>query len=99
MMIPEHVHMVKRIFKDDELTPRPELDPQALDEIGKVLTYAQESKQNLLLTYWDSGTFKTILGRLHAVNAYSKTLRIKDKFEDTITVEFMNVIDARLMED
>ncbi|MEC1714778.1 YolD-like family protein [Schinkia azotoformans] len=96
MMLPEHVGMVKQSWKDAEKLPKPILDEQALEEIERSILEANETKSELIITYWENGAFKNIIGHVHSIITHQKAIRIEDKFEMRHTVKFSDIIDIRL---
>lgn len=95
MMIPEHVRMVKRIYRETNNIQKPELDNQSIEQFETVIWEAQNSKSDVVLTYWEDGKFKITLGKIHKVNLSAKTISIKENSEDIITIAMRNIVDVR----
>lgn len=96
MMLPEHVAMVKKAWKEAEKQPKPELDEQTVEEIERCILEAHKTQSELLITYWAAGEFKIIIGRIHSIMVQQKAIRVEDKFEMKYTVAFADIIDIRL---
>ena len=96
MMLPEHVGMVKRVWKNAEKQPKPILDEQALEEIERSILEANKTRNELVITYWENGEFINIVGHVHSIITHQNAIRIEDKFESRYTVAFSDIIDIRL---
>lgn len=97
-MLPEHVNGLRQRRIDQKKVPKPVLDPQALEEINEKICEAMEYNSLLAFTYWKSGEFQTIVGRVHFVDKVMKQIRIKDKFDEVYYLPFDDIIDVRNIE-
>ncbi|MED4353558.1 YolD-like family protein [Schinkia azotoformans] len=95
MMLPEHVEMLRKDWKEDTKIGKPAIDEQALEEIELIIKEAKYHSKDLVITYWQDGEFKTVVGQIWSINENSKLIRVSDKFNDCITIVFNDLVDAR----
>lgn len=96
MMLPEHVDMLRKDWKEDTKICKPVIDEQALEEIELIIKEAKYHSKDLVITYWLDGKFRTVVGYICSINENSKSIRMVDKFNDLITIAFKDLVDARI---
>ena len=104
MMLPEHVEAVKEYMESTKKVKKPELDPQAFEEIERIVCEAMENNSLLAFTYWEGtketglGDFKTLLGTVHYIDVHGQAFRIVDHFDERFYLPFIDIIDVRIAE-
>ncbi|WLR52001.1 YolD-like family protein [Bacillus tianshenii] len=96
MMLPEHVEMIKEIWREDEKKPKPILDEQELQELNETIEQALQEESTIHLTYFEAGDYKLITGKICRVNVHQKTLLVEDAFDNRTSFSFTNIIHATL---
>jgi hypothetical protein len=79
MMLPEHVALIKKLWRDDAKLQKPFLDEQQLVEINEVICEAMEFNHMLKFTYYSRGEYKYVIGCVHHFDHINKKLHIKDE--------------------
>ncbi|MGP4061525.1 YolD-like family protein [Halobacillus sp. H74] len=57
LMLPEHVEMIKKVWKEDERIEKPILDEQQLEEIGLTLQRVMSDNEPVVVKYHNGFSF------------------------------------------
>jgi predicted RNA-binding protein len=95
MMIPEHVQMIRQHEVDKLKKTKPELDPQAIDELAMKLTEARQEEYIVTVRIFDEFDDIEIPGRITKIDQQLRRLKIeKDEdefhwvyFDDVLSIE------------
>jgi hypothetical protein len=93
-MMPEHMGMLRKAWRDDEKVKRPILDEDKIEQIERTICEAMESNETLAFTIWRDGYFQTFTGRVHYIDAINKHFRLKDENSTLQIVPFEYVVNV-----
>ncbi|WP_244895405.1 YolD-like family protein [Evansella clarkii] len=77
MMLPEHVAMLRDLQHEHKKQPKPELEPQQLEEFEYLICEAMEFDKELTFVYWKNGFYEDFTGKAHYIDHLTKKLHIK----------------------
>jgi len=98
LMLPEHVQMVKKIWKEEEKVQKPVLDEQELEEINFVLHRALHDNLTLDIQYFDDGFLETVRAKLTYINGYEKKISLIEwKSKDKVKLVFDQIISVEVI--
>ena len=93
LMLPEHMKLLKSWVKEDELEKKPELDEQALDQIGTIVMESLHYTFTIRIVYWASGILITKNGVASSVDYLKKEI-VMDLQNGKITIPIDSVVSA-----
>ena len=76
MMLPEHVAMLRDLQYEHSKQPKPELEPQQIEEYEYIICEAMEYDEELNFRYWKNGFFEEFTGKVHFIDHVTKKLHI-----------------------
>ncbi|WP_397537895.1 YolD-like family protein [Rummeliibacillus pycnus] len=80
MMMPEHVHFLKKDRERDGYIQKPQLDEWELDDMQMNLMMALKSKLELEYKIWNNGKFEYHRGVITRINVQTRELYYSDPF-------------------
>jgi hypothetical protein len=83
MMLPEHVEALHKHKFEQKKVPKHELDEQELQEIGIVVMDSLKHELEVMITYWQDGFYKELIGIVDKVDTQTK--RVKLRLDDDFT--------------
>lgn len=86
LMLPEHVQMLKNMWKEEEKIEQPIIDEQLLDELNGHLKKALSQNKTVRLTIYVNGQKEVIIGNIKHLCEITQTmtLLLMDMMERTI---------------
>ncbi|WEG15848.1 YolD-like family protein [Alkalihalophilus pseudofirmus] len=94
-LLPEHKEAILPLFKDNQPKEKPLIDDQAIHEMERVIGAGLKRHIELYFSYWENGTFKTIVGEPIRIDQLQKRLYIKDSFHETQLLDLTSLVDVR----
>ncbi|MEC1260406.1 YolD-like family protein [Bacillus swezeyi] len=96
MMLPEHVELLREYHESLQKHEKPILDEQKYEEFNDIICEAMAENRLLQFAYYRQGEVKTLVGRIHYVDALKRELRIVTpadeicmlKMDDMIEIEY-----------
>ncbi|WP_096201094.1 YolD-like family protein [Bacillus sp. FJAT-45350] len=98
MMLPEHVSLLRELKEKMKRKEKPELDPQKLEEMNETILMAIENKSSVAITYYHQYDFHCLIGTIARIDGVNKRIHIFDKFEESSTLLFNQIIDINFHE-
>ena len=95
MMLPEHVTLIREMAEELQRKPRPELDSQKLEEMNELLSEAIAEHHPIVLTYYESGEYRHVVGHIHYFDELNKRLHVIDFFEERLRLSLVDVVDVQ----
>ncbi|WP_078549297.1 YolD-like family protein [Litchfieldia alkalitelluris] len=97
MMMPEHVTMIRKHFKDEGKQVRPVLDADQIEEFERLLKVSLAEEALLEVTTWIKGYFSKRVGVVKKINPHQKKVVFEDELNNMFAVEFMAITDVKLI--
>lgn len=98
LMLPEHVEMIKQVWKEDERVEKPILDEQQLEEIGFKLQQSMRDHLPLEVTYHNGFDLSTMKVKVMKIDPYTQKVSFTEiKGERRITLEFNKITDVYIV--
>ncbi|MDV2885524.1 YolD-like family protein [Alkalihalophilus pseudofirmus] len=94
-LLPEHKEAILPLFKDNQPKEKPLIDDQTIHEMERVIGAGLKRHIELYFSYWENGTFKTIVGEPIRIDQLQKRLYIKDSFHETQLLDLTSLVDVR----
>ncbi|WP_077318167.1 YolD-like family protein [Virgibacillus proomii] len=94
IMMPEHINMLKQMWKEKEYKTKPILDEQQMNEISLKLQLAITNDLNVSIDYYEEHDFHKINGKLQKVDSLQKYLELNDADSTEILLE--NILDVHI---
>jgi hypothetical protein len=91
LMLPEHVELLRTIWREDKRVTRPNLDEQELEVLNIRLLEAYNEQQLIQIEYYQSGRMVTIRGGIKKFDQLSQTVVIQVGEDETIAVPFTDI--------
>ncbi|WP_281659142.1 YolD-like family protein [Halobacillus sp. Cin3] len=92
LMLPEHVEMIKQVWKEDERIEKPILDDQQLEEIGLKLQIALKDGLPVEVRYHNGFDFTYLLAKVIKMDVSTRRIKMYDqKNKDDITIHFDDI--------
>lgn len=93
LMLPEHVELLNEAFV--EYKEKPLLDEQKMSNIDQMLKYAVEHHALIETTYYYSGEYRTVIGRLEKIDQWRGYILLHN--EDGSKISLRDIIDVELI--
>lgn len=74
LMLPEHVEMLKQMWKENDKIEKPIIDPQMMEVFERELIEAYRNKTKITLLYFDNGYIKEYTGNITSLNIHKNTV-------------------------
>lgn len=94
MIMPEHKARILDDAQMEEIRTKPELDPQALEEIQRILAKSIEDHSPIILTLFDPVDDKRLRGIVMRVDQQLHQIKLRTSDEDWEWIKIGDVIDA-----
>lgn len=95
MMLPEHVEMLKEMWKETEKIPKPELDLQELERINEQIQRAYHKQLKIALTIYCQGTIYVWEGKIEEIHPNEQKIMFETVTNEQRIISFDQVIDAK----
>ncbi|WP_186577746.1 YolD-like family protein [Aquibacillus kalidii] len=92
LMLPEHVEMLKNLWKEDKKTKKPLLDEQQLEEMNRVMQEANSYQTSICITFYNRGFYEEVTGTI--VRLDNTVVKIKTT-EIAETIYLKDIINVR----
>ncbi|KNE19026.1 YolD-like family protein [Virgibacillus pantothenticus] len=89
IMMPEHVEMLQKMWKEQDHEEMPILDEQQKEEINNKLLMAVANDLTVELKYFDNHDFYKVKGKITSINKQNKYISIAGQH-----LPFENIIDV-----
>ncbi|TMW71019.1 YolD-like family protein [Alteribacter natronophilus] len=96
LMLPEHVRMLKEHQQSYFKEPKPQLDPQQMEEFERTLCEAMARNCPLSLTCWKDGHFMQVDGYVHYINHAGRKLHLVTSDGEAAYVSFTDLTDVKV---
>ncbi|MYL32825.1 YolD-like family protein [Pontibacillus yanchengensis] len=77
LMLPEHVQILKDMWKEDDLQTAPELDEQALQQLNETIQSAYEEQLTIILHIFSDGSFHEYTGRIEQLLPHDQRVKFR----------------------
>lgn len=94
MIMPEHKVRILDDAQMERIRTKPELDPQALEEIQRILAQSMEDHSPIMLTLFNSTEDKQIRGIVIRVDQQLQQIKLRTSDDDYEWIKIGDVIDA-----
>lgn len=81
LMLPEHVQLLKDLWKEDKIKKRPIIDDQTLDMMNEQLINAYVHKQLVRITFSHNGHEQSVCGTIITLDKYSQSIILQSKLD------------------
>ncbi|MFA9556044.1 YolD-like family protein [Evansella sp. AB-rgal1] len=85
MMLPEHVHQLKKLAENHQKKRKPSIDSQLLDEWSRLLSEAYHQEISLSITTISNGIENCFTGFIQRINQLQRTITIEDMYHSERT--------------
>ncbi|KNE22492.1 YolD-like family protein [Virgibacillus pantothenticus] len=89
IMMPEHIEMLQKMWKEQDHEKMPILDEQQKEEINNKLLMAVANDLTVELKYFDNHDFYKVKGKITSINKQNKYISIAGQH-----LLFENIIDV-----
>jgi YolD-like protein. len=83
MMLPEHVKILREWAAEDQWIPRKVPDEQEHEYMDRVTQEAFAAGRPVEITYYEDGRYKTVVGRLEAIDPFKGRIRLRGRNGET----------------
>jgi hypothetical protein len=83
LMLPEHVELLRTIWREDKRVTKPKLDEQELEVLNIRLLEAYNEQQLIQIEYYQNGRMVNIRGGIKKFDQLSQTVVIQSSEEET----------------
>lgn len=91
MMLPEHIQMLNKMWKDKERKAKPMLDEQELEEINMKLQLAiHHHHLPVQIKYYSDYDYKVIKGKIKKIDLADKYIQL----DDYTKIGLMDILDV-----
>lgn len=90
MMLPEHIQMLNKMWKDKERKAKPMLDEQELEEINMKLQLAIHHHLPVQIKYYSDYDYKVIKGKIKKIDLADKYIQL----DDYTKIGLMDILDV-----
>ncbi|MEN2766231.1 YolD-like family protein [Ornithinibacillus xuwenensis] len=93
LMLPEHVELLKNIWKEDKKVRRPALDEQELEILNQFIIEAYQEKQTITINYYQDGQMHNTSGIIKKLDPLNHTILLNNLSvsADTISIRFTDI--------
>ncbi|WP_407272784.1 YolD-like family protein [Radiobacillus sp. PE A8.2] len=95
LMLPEHVEMLKNLWKEDQYSLPPQLDEQELERINYLIQMSIQQKLAVELITFQNRENHKYQGMITSMNTQQQTLRLV-QIESTLTIPLKQIVDIQL---
>ncbi len=92
LMLPEHVQILKDMWKDDQKATAPQLDEQALEELNERCIQAYEEEAIVKIIQFKNGSFHDEKGTITKLLPQEQSLRITRVNGTSISIPIQNIV-------
>lgn len=78
LMLPEHVELLKQLWKETEKVSKPIIDPQMIDVFRREIYEAYIQKNEITIRYYEDGYFKEETGYISSFNQRKKMVQFEN---------------------
>ncbi|WP_068675133.1 YolD-like family protein [Oceanobacillus sp. Castelsardo] len=90
MMLPEHIQLLNKMWKDKEKKAKPMLDEQELEEINMKLQLAIHHHLSVEIKYYSNYDYKMMKGKIKKIDLADKYIQL----EDYTRIGLMDILDV-----
>lgn len=91
LMLPEHVELLKHIWKEDKIIARPELDEQELELLNRKILQAYRDKLLISIEHYHNGQMRKTIGKIKKIDQMNHAILLDTPNKDTISIQFNNI--------
>jgi len=92
LMLPEHVQILKEMWKEDEKQVAPELDDQALEELNDQCLEAYQENNVVTITQFKKGSFRSDKGTITKLLPQEQSLRFTRVNGTSISIPIQHIV-------
>ncbi|PEW73991.1 3-oxoacyl-ACP synthase [Bacillus thuringiensis] len=93
--MPEQFAGIREIIKDKTKVERPTLTQDEQERIENMLLCSLLSEEEILITYYEDGFLLTSYMTVIDIDPLNKSIICTDAFYNNMTLEFIDIIDAK----
>ncbi|SEA54550.1 YolD-like protein [Thalassobacillus cyri] len=97
LMLPEHVKMVKEVWKEDERIEKPILDEQQAMEIGYTLRRSLADDLTIEVKYHNGFNFNYARCKILTINQLEGKLIATDDSGSELTINLKNIMEVNIV--
>jgi O-succinylbenzoate synthase len=86
--MPEHTRELRKIWKDGEKQPRPQLSEEQIEEMEQAILESLEHQVLIELTIWENGYFQKRVGTVQRIDPLSKKIAFLDELGSNFVIVF-----------
>lgn len=94
----EHNGMLKQFREEAKRIPKPDVDPQQMEEFERIICGAMAENLALRFTYWIDYRIEDVIGCVHYIDYYAKQFRIVRDNEKNFRLDFARVVDVTIVD-
>lgn len=98
MMLPEHVHKLRKIWENDKRVPERIVDEQQLELINTTIQRAITDHLAVNITYFENGGYIQTLGYVEKIDPYTSIVSILTPQSKKINIDTNRILDVEQME-
>ena len=98
MFLPEHKQALTKKKKEQQVVDPPLLDEDKMEQLNWLLLQSITYGYPITITYFTMYGPEKFIGKITKIHQYEKWLQIVND-DDTLILEFKNVLDCELMEE
>ncbi|MCT2535050.1 YolD-like family protein [Aquibacillus koreensis] len=95
LMLPEHVEMLQRLWREDKNKQKPLLDEQELEQINEMIHEAYQRHLAISITVYKNNNYKEYKGIISSVVMHNHCLKLKQADDDIVSIYLPEIIDVK----
>ncbi|WEG15244.1 YolD-like family protein [Alkalihalophilus pseudofirmus] len=95
LAIPEHMEMIRTEREKRNLPQKPELDPQAMEELMYIIEEKIALQQPAKVTYWQQHEARVVDGFVKKPSSSPSLIEIKDEGENKMKIELEMILSIQ----
>ncbi|UFU01245.1 YolD-like family protein [Radiobacillus kanasensis] len=96
LMLPEHVEMLRELWREDADQTMPIIDEQKLDEMNELIHDAYNEKHSVKITFFSNQRIHSVCGYISTINPIKASLTVMSDKESLKTISFTSLIDVQI---
>ncbi|MBE7106095.1 YolD-like family protein [Bacillus cereus] len=93
--LPEQFHGINQIIQEQSKVAKPVLDEQQIEEIGRILTKAIHTKQEVILWYYRNGYIHHEIMDIQKIDLHQKKIITTDAFRFQNKFYLDDIVDCK----
>ncbi|AXI09308.1 YolD-like family protein [Oceanobacillus sp. 143] len=92
LMLPEHVELLKELWKEDEKVRKPLLDPQQIEIIHNDLMDAYHSERSVTISFYQNVAVSHLSGVITKLDQYRNSIILQTDDNERHIIPFQQII-------